>query len=105
MLVRRMSLEELALAVGLPAPVLKYLADIGYIHPFPQLPAAEFDELRRIRRLIDDLEVPFDAIDLVLHMRRRMLAMQREIARLRAELAYRRALDRVTTWVDADWYE
>lgn len=67
MLVRRMSLEELALAVGLPVPVLKYLADIGYIHPFPQLPAAEFDELRRIRRLIDDLEVPSDAIDLVLH--------------------------------------
>lgn len=105
MLVRRMSLEELALAVGLPVPVLQRLVDLGYLHPIPQLPAVEFDELRRIRRLIDDLEVPSDAIDLILHMRRRMLAMQREIARLRAELAYRRAFDRVTTWVDADWHE
>ncbi|GIV89895.1 MAG: hypothetical protein KatS3mg055_2413 [Chloroflexus sp.] len=105
MLVRRMSLEELARATGLPVPVLQYLTDLGYIHPFPQLPAAEFDELRRIRRLIDDLGVATDTVDLILHMRRRMLAMQREIARLRAELAYRRALDRVTTWVDADWYE
>jgi DNA-binding transcriptional MerR regulator len=100
-----MSLEELARVTGLPVPVLQYLADLGYIHPFPQLPAAEFDELRRIRRLIDDLGVATDTVDLILHMRRRMLAMQREIARLRAELAYRRALDRVTTWVDADWYE
>jgi DNA-binding transcriptional MerR regulator len=100
-----MSLEELARATGLPVPVLQYLTDLGYIHPFPQLPAAEFDELRRIRRLIDDLGVATDTVDLILHMRRRMLAMQREIARLRAELAYRRALDRVTTWVDADWYE
>ncbi|MGC8950682.1 chaperone modulator CbpM [Chloroflexus sp.] len=105
MLVRRMSLEELARATGLPVPVLQYLADVGYIHPFPQLPAAEFDELRRIRRLIDDLGVATDTVDLILHMRRRMLAMQREIARLRAELAYRRAFDGVNTWVDADWYE
>lgn len=105
MLVRRMSLEELSRVVGLPVSVLQHLAELGYIHPIPQLPAAEFDELRRIRRLIDDLEVPVDVIDLVLSMRWRMLAMQREIARLRTELAYRRALDRVTTWVDADWYE
>ncbi|WP_298821121.1 chaperone modulator CbpM [Chloroflexus sp.] len=105
MLVRRASLEDLAMDVGLPVSILQYLADLGYIHPIPQLPAVEFDELRRIRRLIDDLGVPFDAIDLVLHMRRRMLAMQREINRLRAELAYRRAFDRVTSWVDAEWYE
>lgn len=105
MLVRRMSLEELAVAVGLPVPVLQYLTDMGYIHPVPELPAAEFAELRLIRRLINDLEVPSEAVDIILHMRRRMLEMQREIARLRAELAYRRAFDHSRNWIDAEWYE
>jgi len=105
MLVRRRSLEDLALTVGLPVPVLQHLVDLGYIHPTLELPTAEFAELRLIRRLIDDLGVPSDAVDVILHMRRRMLAMQREIARLRAELAYRRALQPDMNWVDADWYE
>ncbi len=105
MMVRRVSLEELAAATGVPVAVIRQLVELGYLHPVPELPAIEFDELRRIRRLIDDLGVPGDAIDLVLHMRRRMLEMQREIARLRAELAYRRAFDRSSSWVDAEWYE
>jgi hypothetical protein len=66
---------------------------------------AEIDELARIRRLQRDLELDFGGIDVVLHMRRRILEMleeidaieermwqreqrlQREIQRLRQQLA------------------
>jgi hypothetical protein len=36
MLVRRRSLEDLALTVGLPVPVLQHLVDLGNIHPIPE---------------------------------------------------------------------
>ncbi len=51
--------------------------------------AADIQELARIRRLRDDLGLNLDAIEVVLHMRRQMLDLQTELARMRQQMARR----------------
>lgn len=47
---------------------------------------ADIDQIRRIQRLVDDLGVNLPAVEVILHMRERMIALQQEIAALRAQL-------------------
>ena len=51
--------------------------------------AADIRELARIRRLRDDLGLPLDAIEVVLHMRRQLLDLQAELARMERQMAWR----------------
>ena len=47
--------------------------------------AADIRELARIRRLRDDLGLNLDAIEVALHMRRQILNLQTELARMKRQ--------------------
>jgi hypothetical protein len=38
-------------------------------------------------------------------MRRRLVALQNEVARLRMELAERHRVERTSVWIEAEWVE
>jgi DNA-binding transcriptional MerR regulator len=105
MIVRRTNLDDLAARTGLPVDTLRQLADLGLIGAWPDPTEAELVELRRVRRLIEDLGLEHEAVAVVLRMRRRLLELQHEVARLRAALRGHGRSDRVTAWVDAEWFE
>jgi hypothetical protein len=105
MIVRRINLDDLAAHIGLPVDTVRQLADLGLIGAWPDATDADLMELRRVRRLIEDLGLEHEAVAVVLQMRRRMLELQREVVRLRAALRVSRRPDRVTAWVDAEWFE
>jgi hypothetical protein len=52
---------------------------------------------------MEDLELDAPAIDIVLRMRRQLLALQAEVRWLEAELQRARRGHDVTTWTDAMW--
>lgn len=49
---------------------------------------ADVRELARIRRLREDLELDIAAVEVVLHMRRRMVAMLQEIEAIEADMIH-----------------
>lgn len=105
MLIRRINPETLATQTGLPVEVIRDLIDLGLIGAFAEPDEDDLCELRRVRRLIDTLGLSHEAVDVVLQMRRRLVALQREVARLRAELAERRRPERAMVWIEAEWVE
>ena len=76
-------LTALAQQMELSLEVVEYCYEAGLV----QHPASDTDlaELRRARRL-QRLEVNPPGIEIILHMRRRMVEMQREMATLTAEM-------------------
>lgn len=81
-------LLDLARQIGLEVEVIEYCAEAGLVnHPPTEVDLAE---LRRIRRL-QALEVNLAGIEVVLHMRRRMLAMKAEMKQMAEELLARQA--------------
>ncbi len=105
MLVRRTKLDELAARAGLPIEILRQLLELGVIEEGPDVTEEDLAELRRVHRLISDLGLDHEAVLVILCMRKRMLALQREVAQLQVELHRRRRPDRVTLWVEAEWSE
>lgn len=103
MLARQTKLDELAARAGLPIETLRQLLDLGVIEEGPEVTEEDLAELRRVQRLISDLGLDHEAVLVILCMRKRMLALQREVARLRSELRRQRRPDRVTLWVEAEW--
>lgn len=101
---RLLNQEEAAAAVALEVTVVRHYADSGLIAPSQGYDEADLAELRRVRRLIDDLGLDHPAIEVVLRMRRRLLALEAEVQRLSGEL---RTLRRVSytsgLWVEGEW--
>jgi MerR family transcriptional regulator, heat shock protein HspR len=52
----------------------------------PRYTDIELEQLRLVNRLIDDLGVNLAGADIILHMRRQLIALQREMDTLRREL-------------------
>lgn len=46
---------------------------------------SELEEIRRIERIVDDLGVNLAGVEVILHMRRRLVALQNELARFREQ--------------------
>jgi len=105
MLIRRINPETLAAQTGLPVEVIQELIDLGLIGMLPEPTETDLRELRRVRRLIDTLGLSHEAVDVILQMRRRLVALQSEVARLRMELAERHRVERTSVWVEAEWVE
>jgi len=103
MLARRTKLDELAARAGLPIDTLRQLLELGVIEEGPDVTEEDLAELRRMQRLISDLGLDHEAVLVILCMRKRLLALQREVARLQTELHRQRRPDRVTLWVEAEW--
>jgi hypothetical protein len=95
--------DEAAATADLEITIVRRYAELGLIAPQAGYGAPELAELRRVRRLMRELELDHPAIEVVLRMRRRMLALQAEVRRLEADL--RRAAHRpiVRDTIDAEW--
>ncbi len=76
---RTLILERL----GLTPHVVEYYIEVGLVEePFTE---EDWAELRRIRRLQEDLGLDEVGIEIALRMRRRIMALQMEVNRLEAE--------------------
>ena len=83
---RRLKVEEAAAATRLEIRLLWQFAEEGWIAPSPEGYSEEdLNELRRIRRLHEQLELDFPAIEIVLRLTRRIRELQLELERLRME--------------------
>ncbi len=105
MLIRRINLETLAAQTGLPVEVIQELIELGLIGILPEPTETDLRELRRVRRLIDTLGLSHEAVDVILQMRRRLVALQNEVAQLRMALAERHYEERASVWIEAEWVE
>jgi hypothetical protein len=65
----------------------------------------ELAELRRVRRLREDLELDHPAIEIILRMGRRIQALQAEVRRLELTLRAARRLPDQPDWLEAEWDE
>lgn len=96
--------DEAANAATLEVTVVRLYAELGLIEPSAHgYDAAGMAELRRVRRMCDDLDLDHDAVAVLLRMRRRMLALQSEVRRLEAELRSARVRRSLDEWIDAEW--
>ena len=97
------TLEQLATQIGLPAQLVRDLFDNGLISLSETQREVDLRELRRARRLHDDLELQQEAITIILRLRQRTLALQREISQL--QRAARSASTRLpnSVWSEAEW--
>ncbi|WP_448543897.1 hypothetical protein [Roseiflexus sp.] len=105
MLIRRINPETLAAQTGLPVEVIQELIDLELIGTLPEPTETDLRELRRVRRLIDTLGLSHEAVDVILQMRRRLVALQNEVAQLRMELSERHRVERTSVWIEAEWVE
>lgn len=105
MLIRRINLETLAAQTGLPVEVIQELIELGLIGILPEPTETDLRELRRVRRLIDTLGLSHEAVDVIIQMRHRLVALQNEVAQLRMELAERHRGERASVWIEAEWVE
>lgn len=77
-------LKTIAAQLGLEAEVVDYCLEVELVQPVTT--EADLAELRRIRRL-QELEVNLAGAEIILRMRRRLLAMQAQMEALAAEVA------------------
>jgi hypothetical protein len=105
MLARTTNLDELAADIGLPSMIIRHYADLGLIRLTPGPTAADLHVLRCARRLVEDLGLDYDGAEVVLRLRQRILALQREVARLQAELRAHSDIERTGAWVDGEWLD
>lgn len=105
MLARRTSVEEIARQTGLRPILLQRFIELGLIVPKPYYTEAERRELRRARRLIDDLGFEAETVEVLLRMRRRILALEREVTRLQAESGSQPSREPTVAWIEAEWTE
>jgi hypothetical protein len=81
---RRFKVEEAAAATRIEVRLLWQFAEEGWITPSPEGYSEEdLAELRRIRRLHEQLELEYPAIEVVLRLTRRIRELQTELDRLR----------------------
>jgi len=100
---RLLNQHEAAAATALTITVVRYLAENGVLNPAHGYAEADLAELRRVHRLIEDLQLDQPAVEVVLRMRQRMLALQAEVQRLETELHVQRRTVRFSAVVDAEW--
>jgi hypothetical protein len=102
---RLLSESEAAAAAALDVALVRLCAEHGLIAPTQGYADDDLAELRRVRRLTEVLDLDYAAVDVVLRMRRRMLALQAEVQRLERDLRRGRPVVRPAFWVDAEWTE
>ncbi len=100
---RLLSQAEAATAAGIDLTVVRLCAESGLIAPAQGYDEAALAELRRVRRLIEDLGLDQPAIEVVVRMRRRLLALQAQVQRLETELRLARRTRFAGLWVDGEW--
>ena len=85
---RYVRLDDAVIRLGLHHDLVEDLLELGFLHPRPTLererviPVEEAEELRVARTLSEELEVNTPGVEIILHMRRRHLELQREMDEL-----------------------
>jgi len=95
--------EEVARVARIDVTLVGHYAEIGLVTPSPEgYTEAEVAELRRVRRLHEDLGLDHEAVEIVLQMARRIRELSAEIRRLESE---RPAARGEPEWLEAEWEE
>jgi DNA-binding transcriptional MerR regulator len=93
--------EEVARMARIDVTLVGHYAEIGLVTPSPEgYSEIEVAELRRARRLHEDLGLDRDAVEIVLRMARRIRELSAELRRLESE---RFAARDVPDWLEAEW--
>ncbi len=95
--------EEAAESAALTVAMVRWLSECGLVNPAQGYDESDLAELRRVHRLIEDLGLDQPAIEVVLRMRQRLLALQSEVRVLQREVRMARRAPRYTTFIDAEW--
>jgi hypothetical protein len=96
-------LEQLAAQIGVPTQLVRDLFDNGLISLSETQREVDLRELRRARRLRDDLELQQEAIMIILRLRQRTLALQHEIRQLQRTARSTPPGFPRSTWSEAEW--
>jgi hypothetical protein len=101
----RMTIDahEAAVVTALELTIVQRYAENGLIAPQRGYGEDDLAELRRVRRLLEDLELDHPAVEIVLRMRRHMVALQADVRRLQAELRRARGSPPSSAPVDGIW--
>ena len=103
---RQLNPDEAAAASKIDVRIVWHYADLGLITPSPAgYTDDNLAELRRVRRLREDLELDHPAIEIILRMRRRIQALQAEIRRLELAVLDAHSPRGQQDWVEAEWDE
>jgi len=95
--------EQAARATRMDVTLVLHFAEVGLITPSPEgYSEVDVAELRRVRRLHEDLGLEHPAIEIVLRMARRIRELQAEIRELETA---RPAVRDERDWMDAEWEE
>lgn len=95
--------HEVARVTQMDVTLVWHYAELGLITPSPEgYSQAEVAELRRVRRLHEDLGLDHEAIEIVVQMARRIRELSAEIRRLESE---RPRVRDERDWMDAQWEE
>lgn len=97
------TLEQLATQIGLPAQLVRDLFDNGLISLSETQREVDLRELRRARRLHDDLALQHAAITIILRLRQRTLALQHEITQLQRTARSLPTTVPQSPWSEAEW--
>ncbi|NTW96950.1 MAG: hypothetical protein HGB28_00150 [Oscillochloris sp.] len=97
------TLDQLATQIGLPTALVRDLFDLGLISLSAAHHEGDLRELRRARRLRDDLELPHAAITIILRLRQRTVALQREVSQLRSAARATPSTPTRGAWSEAEW--
>jgi DNA-binding transcriptional MerR regulator len=101
---RRLNPDEAAAATNLEVSILWHYANLGLIPSSPEgYTDRELAELRRVRRLREELELDRGAIEIILRMRRRIHALQAEIRRTELAVLDAHSPRGPQDWVEAEW--
>ena len=93
--------EEAARVARLDVTLVWHYAELGVITPSEEgYSQAQVSELRRARRLHEDLGLDPPAIEVVLRMARRIRELSAEVRRLESE---RPSVREERDWLEAEW--
>lgn len=101
---RRLTPDEAAALSKVDLSIVWHYADLGLITPSPAgYSDDDLAELRRVRRLHQELELDHPAIEIILRMRHRIQVLQAELHRLEREVRSAPSSRGQPDWVEAEW--
>jgi DNA-binding transcriptional MerR regulator len=101
----RFDAQEAARLTRVDVTVVARCAEMGLVTPPPRgYTEADLAEIRRVRRLHDDLGLDYGSIEVVLDMLRRIRDLQVEVRRLESVLSSKGS-ERPADWTEAEWEE